>query len=129
MAFGAPIGNTNATKNKPWIKAINRAIAQSDPERLRRIAEALLDKAADGDIAAIRELGDRLDGKPQQGVTLSGDPDNPLGVLSLIDKAQARLVADPIGTMGVLTIHAPESLAGCGDDMVPDFLSEIPEPD
>lgn len=71
------IGNTNSSRsNRLWGDTIRRALAQSDPERLRRIAETLLDKAAEGDLAAMKELGDRLDGKPNQ--TISGDPDAPL---------------------------------------------------
>jgi len=38
----------------------------SHPLRLRRIAEKLTEKAEEGDLAAIRELADRLDGKPVQ---------------------------------------------------------------
>ena len=72
-AKGAQPGNTNAAKGTPWRHAINRAIAQGDPEKLRRIADALLTKAEEGDIQAIKELGDRLDGKSSQPVDASGD--------------------------------------------------------
>lgn len=66
---GAPEGNTNSSKdNRLWANTIKRAIAQSDPDKLRKIAEALLDKAEQGDMQAIKELGDRLDGKAQQSV-------------------------------------------------------------
>lgn len=71
--MGAPLGNTNSSAdNRLWANTIRRAIAQSDPERLRRIAEKLLDMAADGDLGAMRELGDRVDGKPKQQTELSG---------------------------------------------------------
>ena len=60
---GAPLGNQNSTKSKRlWGETIRR-VAIQEPERLRRIAEALYDKAAEGDIQAAREIGDRLDGK------------------------------------------------------------------
>lgn len=63
------VGNTNSSKsNRLWADTIRRAVTQSDGKRLRRIAEALLDKAAEGDIAAIKEIGDRLDGKAQQSI-------------------------------------------------------------
>lgn len=69
---GAPVGNTNSkADNRLWRNTINRAIAQGDPDRLRKIAEALLDKAAEGDVSALRELGDRLDGKPTQQVEVA----------------------------------------------------------
>lgn len=70
---GAPEGNKNSCKsNRLWAETIKRVVAQSDPQRLRKIAEALLDKAESGDLAAIKELGDRLDGKAAQSVALSG---------------------------------------------------------
>lgn len=66
---GAPEGNQNSSKNnRLWAETIKRAVTQSDGERLRRIAEALLVKAEDGDMTAIKELGDRLDGKAQQSI-------------------------------------------------------------
>ena len=66
---GAPEGNTNSSKNnRLWAETIRRAVTQSDAQRLRKIAEALLTKAEEGDMAAIKELGDRLDGKPAQTV-------------------------------------------------------------
>ena len=62
-------GNTNSSiDNRLWANTIRRAVVQGDAERLRRIAEALLVKAEDGDMTAIKELGDRLDGKPNQTV-------------------------------------------------------------
>lgn len=71
---GAPVGNTNSSKdNRLWRNTIQRAIAQGSPDRLRKIAEALLDKAAEGDMAAIKELGDRLDGKTSQQIIVNGD--------------------------------------------------------
>lgn len=69
---GAPEGNQNSSKNnRLWAETIKRAVTQSDSERLRRIAEALLVKAEDGDMSAIKELGDRLDGKASQAIEAS----------------------------------------------------------
>lgn len=76
---GAPEGNQNSSKNnRLWADTIKRAVTQSDATRLRRIAEALITKAEDGDMSAIKELGDRLDGKAIQQVT--GDLDATLTV-------------------------------------------------
>jgi len=66
------------TQNKPWADAIRMAIAQDDPERLRKLAKRLLDKAEEGDMAALKELGDRLDGKPAQ--VVQGDAEQPLNM-------------------------------------------------
>ena len=63
---GAPIGNTNAYKGKLWNDALRRAVASDQGARVLRAAQRLLDEAANGEPWAIRELADRLDGKPQQ---------------------------------------------------------------
>lgn len=51
------------------------AAAGKDHKKLRRIAKKLLEKAEEGDMGAIKEVADRLDGKPSQQVVgkLSGD--------------------------------------------------------
>jgi hypothetical protein len=65
---GAPKGKqSNFTKNKPWREAV-RNIFIEDPESLREVALKTLEMALAGDIQAIREIGDRLDGKPQQAI-------------------------------------------------------------
>ena len=82
---GAPVGNNNSSRNnRLWTDTIRRIAVQSDGKRLRAIAEALYDKAEQGDIAAIKEIGDRLEGKPAQ--TITGDKDNPLTVLHKIER-------------------------------------------
>jgi hypothetical protein len=74
---GAPLGNTNARKSRMFEQALVRAIKQRDikdgeGETLRKIAEALLDKAIAQDLTAIKETRDTLDGKPMQAVEASG---------------------------------------------------------
>lgn len=71
--MGAPVGNTNATKAKPWRDAIDRALAQDNGKKLRTIAEKLLDAAAAGEGWAIKELGDRIDGKAIQPIAAEVD--------------------------------------------------------
>jgi integrase len=63
---GAPKGNTNAQKGKVWNDALIRAIASDHGARVLKAAHRLLDDAANGEPWAIKELADRLDGKPQQ---------------------------------------------------------------
>lgn len=81
--MAAPLGNKNAVKeNRLWGNALKRAVTQSDSERLMRIAEVMLMKAEDGDMTAIKELGDRLDGKAVSTTELSGPNggDIPVGI-------------------------------------------------
>lgn len=88
--MAAPIGNQNARKeNRAWSEAIRRVVAQNDSQKLRDLAEKLVALAEAGDVAALKELGDRLDGKPAQQVQVSGDSDAPLvvSVVKFLDAA------------------------------------------
>lgn len=72
--MAAPRGNKNSSKdNRLWADTIRRAAIQGDGKRLRAAAEKLLDAAADGDIEAMKVLGDRLDGKPHQTIAAEVD--------------------------------------------------------
>jgi len=77
---GAPVGNNNAIKGKPWRDAINRALKKRSKtgiaEALEEIAEKMLIAAENGDQWAIKELGDRIEGKPAQAI-IGGDEDDP----------------------------------------------------
>jgi hypothetical protein len=55
------------------MRAVKRRPAKGTPQFLDLLAERLVACAAAGDIAAIREIGDRLDGKPSRGVAIEGD--------------------------------------------------------
>ena len=87
-----PLGNTNGRKNlKPrvWQDAIRRALARREkgqPKRLNRLADKLLDLCEQGDVQAIKEFGDRIEGRPTP-IIEAGDGD----VIMLIK----RVVAEP----------------------------------
>lgn len=68
-SVGGQPGNQNAKKGKLWNDALRKAIAQN-PHKLRMAAEKLLDEASEGNIMAIKEIGDRMDGKAVQTNTL-----------------------------------------------------------
>ena len=70
---GGQPGNNNAGKNKPFWRALDRAIVQDDGKRIREAAEKLLDLASRGEQWAVKELADRLDGKAAQSIELSAD--------------------------------------------------------
>lgn len=72
---GGQPGNENASKGKLWVAALNRVVSQDDGKKLRAAAEKLVDLAVGGDVQAMKELGDRLDGKPAQAITgVDGGP-------------------------------------------------------
>ena len=68
----APVGNKNATKTRPWSDAINRALLAEDGKKLRALADRLIDRALEGDVTALKEIGDRVDGKVVQQLEHSG---------------------------------------------------------
>lgn len=80
--MGAPIGNNNAAKAKQWSAAIQRAIAKRSKVEgqlaIDDLAEKLLLACDKGEIGALRELGDRLEGRPAQALTIGGDAGSPL---------------------------------------------------
>jgi len=73
---GAPKGNNNASKGKRFVSMIEKRLEELDA--MQRIADALIAKALEGDMQAIKEIGDRLDGKAKQQIDLGGQDDNPI---------------------------------------------------
>jgi hypothetical protein len=64
--MGRPVGSVN--REKPFADALRIALRSGNPHRLRAIAEKLIEKALTGDLQAIREVADRMDGKPAQAI-------------------------------------------------------------
>ncbi len=85
---GNPLGRPKA---KPFRDALNMAIAEAgeDFKALRKVATALLDKASAGDVQAIKEVADRMDGKVPQAIV--GDNDEPPVRVEAIE----RHIVDP----------------------------------
>ena len=83
---GAPIGNKNATKNKPFLDAMRRALAQN-PQKIGRIVDKVLDQAEAGEAWAVKEVADRLDGKAVQANTLEDADGN-----NLVTSLEVRFV-------------------------------------
>lgn len=81
-------------RDKPFLAALRLEVAEAsdDPLRLRRIARSLLKEAEGGDIAAIKEVADRLDGKVPQGIGGSDDLP-PIETHELSDQEVARRMA------------------------------------
>lgn len=74
MPAGAPKGNKNSSQsNRLWTDTIRRALVQSDAKKLRAIADKLVEMAEEGNIMAIKEIGDRMDGKAAQMILGPGE--------------------------------------------------------
>ena len=63
--MGRPAGSPN--RERPFNDALRMAL-RARPLALRRIADKLLDKGEQGDLAAAREVIDRTDGKAVQAI-------------------------------------------------------------
>jgi divalent metal cation (Fe/Co/Zn/Cd) transporter len=88
-------GNEHGRRAKVWASTLSRAIAQDNGLRLRAAAEELLDQAAKGERWAIIELADRLDGKAQQSIEVSGEVSyQPF--LSAAEKLKAKIKGEAI---------------------------------
>ena len=66
--------------SKPFLEALRRSIAQDDAQSLRNAVDRLMAAAARGEPWAITALADRLDGKPQQGTTISAPDGGPVSI-------------------------------------------------
>lgn len=71
--------NSHSSKiNRLMNDTLRRVLIQDEALRARTITEALVTKAEEGDVSAIKEVFDRMDGKVVQENKLSGDADAPL---------------------------------------------------
>lgn len=128
---GPPKGNTNGAKDRTWGRAIqealNRRIADGRMAGLYSLADKLIEEAWNGSIPAYVEIGNRLDGRAHQQVTVSGDPGNPLhAAISLTDQLAAKLnVGIAIHTAGSVAI----GLEQVGAQVRQLGSDEAPEPD
>ena len=111
MAAGAPKGNTNSASGKEGRRALELALEHYVPgkgidyDNLKVIArvrtlimmwEPIIRKAIDeGDLAAMKEINDRLDGRAAQSLTISCDEDNPITI-----KRVERVIVKPADTNG-----------------------------
>ena len=77
--MAAPKGNRFAAKDLEWRRQLKWALDEYESDAvqpgcaLRDIARKVVGLALSGNIDAIHELGNRLDGKPAQAITIDGD--------------------------------------------------------
>lgn len=83
----------NRARERRCAQRLTAALLEVDAEnvpKLYRLVNALLAKALEGDVGAIKEVMDRVDGRvPQQ---LGSDPDNPL-IIEAITRTIVRPAA------------------------------------
>jgi len=83
-----------AWSGKAWRDALLLAVNEpheKGKKKLRALAEKAVELGLAGDIAAMREIGDRLDGKPAQSLTVDATVTHDLSSLS--DAQLAAIIA------------------------------------
>jgi hypothetical protein len=89
--IGAPQGNQYAAKAKQISDRLRKLCVQEDYQRLETALNRQLDKAAEGDLAALTFIRDTSDGKPAQQVDVAGSGENGEHLISVI----RRVIVDP----------------------------------
>jgi len=73
--------------DKLWSDAVRMAVLREETcdgqkrKRLSIIADNLCKLAMEGDMQAMKEIGDRLDGRPKQATEITGEDGGPLQVI------------------------------------------------
>ena len=75
---GAPVGNQNGKKAKLFGDQLRKILVQEDALKLRAIAQKLADAAEAGEPWAVKEIMDRMDGKPHQSTSIEDGDGNPV---------------------------------------------------
>lgn len=89
---------TGAWSDKKFRDALNVAVSEKGPKghrKIRIIAEKLVEAAMAGEIGAIREVADRIDGKPAQALTVDQTVTHDFSRLS--DAELAAIIAEEDG--------------------------------
>lgn len=83
--MAAAIGNQYAAKARKWTQAIERALEKrslkEQRDSLDDLASVLIEEAMKGEQWAVKELGDRLEGKPAQALAVTGADEGPVRVV------------------------------------------------
>ena len=98
-------------QDKPWTDMLRLVGYQDDRRLLRQLAEVTYKQAAAGDMLAIQEIGNRLDGKPVQeshvnhhrGIVEMSDAE----LLAIVADAHETIEHDPLETSGNVTPMIP----------------------
>ena len=95
--MAAPKKAVGPKSDKMWRDALMVAVKRltddgKKTKKLYLLADALISKALTGDVSALREIGDRLDGKPAQAVELGGPDGGPIQVAELSPMKAALLI-------------------------------------
>jgi hypothetical protein len=75
------------SKNKEWAAALRIAVNEAHEEgktKLRALADKIVSEGLAGNVQALKEIGDRIDGKVPQALIGGDDDDNPITLKTII---------------------------------------------
>ena len=82
-------GNQAAAEARRWQAAVDRALEKRSRrdqiEALDAIAELYVDQCLSGDMLTIKDLADRMDGKPKQAIVGGDEGDSPVRVSAVVE--------------------------------------------
>lgn len=71
--MAAPKNPVGPKSDKIWrdaiMRAVKREVEKGGGRKLEKLADKLVERGLDGDVSAMREIGDRIDGKPVQAIS------------------------------------------------------------
>ena len=92
---GAPEGNTNAKRGMECRLALKRALSRKSEKTFREGLDLVMDEyvkaACDGESWAIRDMIDRLDGKPAQSHEITGADGKPIEMAWTVEVVERDL--------------------------------------
>jgi hypothetical protein len=98
--------NTPSGGSKPdklWRDAIHRAVKRTledgQTRRLDALADRLVEKGLEGDVVAMKEVGDRLDGKSDANLNLNAS-DSFIEALRTVNAIRQSAVGGVVGEVG-----------------------------
>ena len=99
-------GNQAAADGRRWRQAINRAVSRKKSARSKVIAlDALADKLVEaglaGDISALKEIGNRLDGMAHQSVSLDANSLDRSIAVNLSFVKPANVIENQVDTLSL----------------------------
>ena len=106
-------GNQAAADGRRWRQAINRAVSRKKSARSKVIAlDALADKLVEaglaGDISALKEIGNRLDGMAHQSISVDQHSDRTVLVNLSFVKPANIIENQPLASLpDEMVIHQP----------------------
>ena len=99
--LGVQLGTTNTDNSSQNRAALHQALVRYKNNSIKKktvlshVAKLLIDKALKGDMPAIKEIADRLDGKPTQAITgPSGEP------ITLVERVIVVQAIEPLADQG-----------------------------